>query len=248
MKHKKFRNGLFVFLIIVLMVAIGGYTWVNQTYAPTEELFSLVSENSYEKVGDFYVFNPQDSEIETGIVLYPGALVEPLSYAYYAQELAKEGYLVAIAEVPLNLSIISNEIGEQFISQHEEIDSWYVAGHSMGGVSATTYAANHLEKIDGVILLGSYPASSTDLSDTNLDVLSLYAEYDGLSTEEKIFSKEGNLPSTTTYVKILGGNHAQFGMYGEQSGDGLATISVIEQQNQIINQTVQFLNQSKEKR
>ena len=242
MKHKGIRYGIIAFLSIVFLILIGGYTWVNQTYAPTDELFTLVSDNQYDRNGDFYIFESKIESKDVGIVLYPGALVEPLSYAYYANELSKQGYLVAIADVRLNLSITDNEKANQFISEHEDIKSWYVAGHSMGGVSATTYALNHLDMIDGVILLGSYPAASTDLSNTNLRVLSLYAEYDGLSTEEKIFAKASNLPADTVYVKIPGGNHAQFGMYGEQSGDLEATISVLEQQNEIIKATLDFLN------
>ena len=242
MKHKAIRYGIIGFFSILFMILIGGYTWVNQTYAPTDELFTLVSDNQYERNGEFYVFEPKTGSKDVGIVLYPGALVEPLSYAYYANELSKQGYLVAVADVRLNLSITDNEKASQFISDHEEIKSWYVAGHSMGGVSATMYALNHLDTIDGVILLGSYPAASTDLSQTNLKVLSLYAEYDGLSTEEKIFDKASNLPTDTVYVKILGGNHAQFGMYGEQSGDLQATIPVLEQQNEIIKATLDFLN------
>ena len=39
---------------------------------------------------------------------------------------------------------------------------------------------------------------------------------------------------------ITGGNHAQFGNYGCQSGDGQSTISSQQQQNQ----TVQFILQS----
>ena len=112
-----------------------------------------------------------------------------------------------------------------------------------GGVSATTYASNHLDQVDGVILLGSYPASSTDLSTTDLNVLSLYAEFDGLSTQEKVFNKADNLPEDTVYTEILGGNHAQFGIYGEQSGDLEATISVIEQQNQMVTDTLNFLGE-----
>ena len=225
------------------MIIIGGVTWVNQTYKPTEELVELVSEDQYYKIDDFYVFEPKTESNKVGIVLYPGALVEPLSYAYYANELSKQGYLVAIAEVNLNLSIVDNEKASQFINQHAEINSWYIGGHSMGGVSATTYASNHLDKIDGVILLGSYPASSTDLSTTDLKVLSLYAEFDGLSTEEKIFNKAENLPGNTIYTKISGGNHAQFGIYGDQSGDLEATISVIDQQNQMVEYTLVFLNE-----
>ena len=78
-----------------------------------------------------------------------------------------------------------------------------------------------------------------------MNVLSLYAEFDGLSTEEKIFDKAENLPSNTSYIEIIGGNHAQFGMYGEQSGDLEATISVLEQQNKMIEATLEFLNNNK---
>lgn len=243
MKKKGIKYTLFGFLAILLVLLIGGFTWLNQTYKPTDQLFELVSDDEYKKVDDFYVFEPKNEANGVGIVLYPGALVEPLSYGYYANELSKQGYLVAIPEVNLNLSISDNEKAGQFIEKHPEIDSWYVGGHSMGGVSATTYASNHLDQVDGVILLGSYPASSTDLSTTDLNVLSLYAEFDGLSTQEKVFNKADNLPEDTVYTEILGGNHAQFGIYGEQSGDLEATISVIEQQNQMVTDTLNFLGE-----
>ena len=245
MRKRGIKYTLIGCLSVVFILLIGAITWLNQSYKPTEELLRLVPEDQYNKVGDFYVFDPKIDFNKVGVILYPGALVEPLSYAYYANELSKQGYLVAIPEVNLNLSIIDNEKASQFTKEYEEIKSWYIAGHSMGGVSATTYASNHLNEIDGVILLGSYPSSSTDLSDTALNVLSLYAEFDGLSTEEKIFDKAENLPSNTDYIEIIGGNHAQFGMYGEQSGDLEATISVIEQQNKMIEATLEFLKNNK---
>ena len=39
-------------------------------------------------------------------------------------------------------------------------------------------------------------------------------------------------PDDTTIVVLEGGNHAQFGNYGIQSGDGVASISRQEQQKQ----------------
>lgn len=240
-KHKGLKY-VIISVLVFLLITIGGvFAWVNNTYKPSEELLTLVSQDDYQKIGDFYVFNAKVESNGTGIVLYPGALVEPLSYAYYANELSKQGYLVAIAEVTFNLSIMDNEKASEFISEHEEIESWYVAGHSMGGVSATMYANNHKDIVDGVILLASYPSSSTDLSETDLSVLSIYAQNDGLSTVDKIQDKSNNLPSETTYVEIIGGNHAQFGMYGNQSGDGEATVSVIDQQNQMVSKTLYFL-------
>ena len=245
MKNKKIRYLLISVLSITLIILLGVGVWLSQTYKPTNQLLALVSEDQYDKIDDFYVFNPKIESNHVGIVLYPGALVEPLSYGYYANELSKQGYLVAIADVSLNLSIMDNEKADEFIEQHKDVTSWYIGGHSMGGVSATMYASNHLDQIDGVILLGSYPSSSTDLSQTDLNVLSLYAEFDGLSTEEEVFSQVNNLPSDTSYVEISGGNHAQFGMYGEQSGDLEATISVLEQQNEMVNETLEFLNHTK---
>ena len=43
------------------------------------------------------------------------------------------------------------------------------------------------------------------------------------------------------WVEIDGSNHAQFGWYGEQPGDGKATISHLEQQEQIVAATAELL-------
>ncbi|WEZ10116.1 alpha/beta hydrolase [Priestia flexa] len=47
----------------------------------------------------------------------------------------------------------------------------------------------------------------------------------------------------TKIVKLKGANNAQFGLYGEQIGDNKATISPEEQQKQMVQQTVQWLNE-----
>jgi hypothetical protein len=45
------------------------------------------------------------------------------------------------------------------------------------------------------------------------------------------------------FIVMDGGNHAQFGDYGSQPGDNAATISRVEQQTQIVNATVKFLEE-----
>lgn len=226
----------FISSIIVLIVfsIVGVLVWTSNTYKPSSEVFDLVEESDYTKEDDFYVFEPKAESNGKGIVIYPGALVEPLSYGYIANELSKKGYLVAIPEVNLNLSITENNKAEEFILKNEEIEEWYVGGHSMGGVSATYYAEKNQDIVDGVILLGSYPSESTDLSDNNQKVLSIYAENDGLTSMEDIEESKKNLPKDTVFAEIAGGNHAQFGLYGEQKGDNKAEISPKEQQDEII--------------
>ena len=44
-----------------------------------------------------------------------------------------------------------------------------------------------------------------------------------------------------TELIIKGGNHAQFGYYGNQSGDGIAKISADNQQKQSENEIIEFI-------
>ena len=84
-------------------------------------------------------------------------------------------------------------------------------------------AANAKPGVAGLVLFGSYCAN--DLSHTELAVLSIGGERDGLSTPAKIEAAKDLLPSSATFVEIPGSNHARFGDYGVQPGDGIATIS-----------------------
>ena len=243
MKKKKILKYCILTIVLLLVFSVSGILiWTNNTYKPTLELLDLVSESDYTKEGDFYVFNPKSESNGKGIVIYPGALVEPLSYGYIANELSKEGYLVAIPEVNLNLSITENNKADEFIENNKDIREWYVAGHSMGGVSASYYAEDNQDIVNGLILLGSYPAKSTDLSDNNQKALSIYAENDGLTTLNNVEESKKNLPQDAIFLEIKGGNHAQFGMYGEQKGDNKAEISSKEQQDEIIDLILDNIN------
>lgn len=228
-------------LVLFIIFTMGILFWTSNTYQPTNELLSEVKSEDYINEGDFLVFNPKGEDKKTALVLYPGALVEPLAYGYYANELSKEGYTVAIPEVALNLSITENDKAEEFIINHSEIENWYVGGHSMGGVSAAMFAEERRDIVKGLILLGSYPSESTNLSNNNIRVLSLYAEHDGLTSLEEIDESKDNLPTEAVFAEIKGGNHAQFGMYGEQKNDNKADITNIEQQKIMAQMTLSFL-------
>ena len=94
---------------------------------------------------------------------------------------------------------------------------------------AATYASKYPEKLNGLVLLAAY--STADLTDSGLDVLSIYGSEDGVLNMEKYESNRGNLPKNTAEVMIPGGNHAGFGSYGAQDGDGEAGLSAFEQIN-----------------
>jgi cell division inhibitor SulA len=51
------------------------------------------------------------------------------------------------------------------------------------------------------------------------------------------------LPETAVKALILGGNHAQFGWYGNQEGDNQASISREAQQEQAVKACLDLLKQ-----
>ena len=53
------------------------------------------------------------------------------------------------------------------------------------------------------------------------------------------------MPENTSWVKIDGGNHSQFGWYGDQPGDNPASISREIQQQIIIESTKDLLTRIK---
>jgi dienelactone hydrolase len=74
-------------------------------------------------------------------------------------------------------------------------------------------------------------------------VQSISGSEDGLSTPDDIQASKDSLPADTDYVEIQGGTHAFFGDYGEQRGDGQATVSREQAQAQIQQAMLDFLGQ-----
>nr|WP_239583482.1 alpha/beta hydrolase [Metabacillus iocasae] len=216
--------------------------WSRFDYTPSYELSRLVDEKNVTQKDTYYVIQPVNQQVKAGYILYPGAKVQPLAYAYYAQQLAKNGYVVAVVNFPFNMAFLSGNRADDVITDFPEVKKWFIGGHSLGGVMAANYAYKNQDNLTGVVFLASYPMNKNDFSSTNMPVLSLYGERDGLTTTSKIEETKKLLPSSTTFVEIEGGNHAQFGLYGEQRGDKKATISAEEQQDRLVRETIKWLN------
>lgn len=239
---KLFMRGLLVIAVVIVIAAIVFYSWAMATYGSSEELQQLVQLDEVVSVDDALVFEPDEAARNgIGVVLYPGAKVEGAAYSYYAQQLMNEGVTVIIPAMRLNFALFSPNVAANYVEQFAHVDRWVVGGHSLGGVAAAMYAAEH--EVDGLLLLASYPSDGTDLREVTFPVLSLCAEYDGLTTRDDIEASNERLPKHAMFVEIEGGNHAQFGMYGAQKGDGVATISAVAQQEAIVAYTLEWLAQ-----
>ena len=232
MKQKKsWKFKLFVGLaIFLLVIAVGFFVFASSYYKAqsyAEENLQSDSDVTVENEKEL-VFNPTSNKKNIGFIFYQGAKVEAEAYAPMAKQLAKQGYTVIIPHLPLKMAIFSPDRADKVIRIHPEIDTWVIGGHSLGGVTASDYASRH-DKISALVLLASYPGSHTDLSEAPVDVLSIWASHDEVADEKAIKTAKSSMPSDAKFVEIEGGNHAGFGDYGEQKGDGKASISNEEQ-------------------
>lgn len=187
-------------------------------------------------------FAPSNTIPTVGFIFYPGGKVDESAYAPTLHKIAAEGFLVVDVPMPFDLAVFGTQRTEAVIAAHAEIKTWVIGGHSLGGVMAAEYAQDHPDQISGLALWASYPAENTSLAESELAVISIFGTLDGLSTPAKIQTSIELLPEGTVWVPIEGGNHAQFGDYGDQSRDLAATISAVEQQSQIVNAMVEFLS------
>lgn len=93
---------------------------------------------------------------------------------------------------------------------------------------AANYALKNSEKIEGLILLASY--STDDISSKGIKVMSIYGSKDEVLNKESYEKNKKNLPADFKEIILDGGNHAGFGCYGPQKGDGEAAIASEQQQ------------------
>jgi dienelactone hydrolase len=188
---------------------------------------------------DRYVtFKPIISEPTVAFVFYPGGRVDYRAYAVPLRKIAEQGFFVILLPVRLNLAFFDVNAADRAIADFPQIKHWVVGGHSLGGVAAALYASKHAN-LDGIVFWASYPADDS-LKNTKLKVLSIYGTQD-MGGMEQFDKSRGMLPADTQFVVIDGGNHGQFGDYGFQPGDKQATITRVDQQAEVVDATVQFL-------
>lgn len=237
-----FKTG---FIIAVLM-ALAGCSSLPEVPLQSEQF-----QNVYSETPDEIVLQSGTVTPTIGFVFYPGGLVDPHAYLKWQDELVTlyPQLKIITVKMPGNLAVLGINKGVSVVKATPSITQWITGGHSLGGTMAAELVKNHPDMFSALVFIASYPADDV-LKTWKGAVLSVHAGNDGLSTVQKIETNEANLPAAvimtsetdfqlplqqkTHYYEIEGGNHAQFGNYGVQSGDLVATISADEQQQQLI--------------
>lgn len=179
------------------------------------------------------VIRPTEGATGAGLVFIPGAKVDPYAYLYKLSGIVEQsGATVVITKPTLNLAFFDTRPLSVFEADAPEVTRWWVGGHSLGGVRACQLAGT--DGTVGLVLFGSYCAN--DLSTSGLAVLSISGSADGLSTPAKIEAAKHLLPAGTDFVEIEGLNHAGFGDYGFQPGDGVSSLTDAQERSAITDQ------------
>jgi len=231
---KKMKRRYIVLLTVVSIVigaVLGFLSWTAFYYHADATAVSFAqSDSTLINEGSLTILPEEDSS--TAVIFYPGAKVEAIAYLPILEQIREEAHVTCIlVHMPLNLAFFNVNAADQIIEDFPDIKAWYLAGHSLGGAMASSYAAKHQDKLQGLILMGAYiygdyPAEKA---------LTIYGS---LNTQV-----EAKINYTENVVRIEGGNHAQFGNYGKQKGDADAVISAAQQQKEAVEAVVEFMKQ-----
>ncbi len=220
-------------LLLVIMILLLGSCRSYRSNSSSEELSGLLARAVIED-GSYYLLPEGVDAAERALIFYPGGLVRPEAYLPLLAEITDTADIpTVLIPMPLDLAVLAPRRALKVLDTPPQfltgVTQWYVGGHSLGGAMATELIGDEAERFAGLFLLASYPADSNDLTGLPLPVISISAEYDTVASGEEIEASRQRLPEDTLYAVIPGGNHAGFGDYGPQSGDGVATITAEKQ-------------------
>ena len=240
MKMRK-KSFLLICLALLALLIGGSMLYVTHYYHADEAARqALLSDDLVSVSQTAYGWFFDGPSRESALVFYPGAKVEAQAYAPLLHELAAEGMDVCLVSMPLRFAFLDMDRAARVMEEYE-YDRWYVGGHSLGGACASSFAARHGERLSGLILLGAYPTGEVD---EDLAELFIYGTEDGILNREKYEQGKAFWNSKAEEWVIPGGNHAQFGSYGPQKGDGAARISPEEQIRETVCAVIAVLKES----
>ena len=246
-RRAKVRILLAVPLLVLSLTAVALLAYSRPLPAGPEAAAALRTENGVRIVDriSWYELVPSVEDARgtlvrptTGLVFLPGARVDPRAYAPELRRVAQAGYLVVVLKEPFGFSIADRNHAQTVIENHPEVRHWAIGGHSLGGTVAASYADGD-RRVEGLLLLASYPAARIERTD--LRATSVSGDQDALVTPADVEKSKANLPADTTFVVIPGASHASFGSYGRQPGDGRATADPAVVEDQVVAAAVDLL-------
>lgn len=218
-------------LMLAVILASAFFIYVSDYYRADKSALAILERDSTIQAGEAITILIPDQASDTALIFYPGAKVEHTAYLPILEKLRVNGIASVLIKMPFNMAIFAPNAADRAFDVLPDVKNWFIGGHSMGGAMASSYAAGHGDRIKGLVLLGAYIYG--DVSPK--DALTVYGTLNS--------DLEKHIDYSENVIIIQGGNHAQFGNYGEQKGDPAATISREEQQNITVQAITEFIRE-----
>ncbi len=158
-----------------------------------------------QKIDGGYLFDGPGED--TALIFYPGAKVETLAYAPFLTSLAESGVDCFLADMPFRMAMFGSNRADRFLEKYS-YEHWAAAGHSMGGLVISGYAAEHADQIEHVILLAAYPGG---MIPDSITFCSIYGTEDGCLNREAYEKARTYWPADALEMIIEGGHMVLFG-------------------------------------
>jgi hypothetical protein len=240
MKHikKPIYRILLAALGLIIILAAGMLLYFSVYYHATDAAEAALGGSAgvtVTAVDEGYLFD--GSGDDAALIFYPGAKVEADAYAPLMLKIAEQGTDCFLCSMPLNFALFDKDRACRMADKYD-YDRWFLAGHSLGGAAAAMLAESRAQHWDGLVLLAAYPTA-----ELQEPTLSVYGSEDKVLNIDKYEEAESlnYWSDETTEIVIQGGNHAQFGDYGIQKGDGEASIPAEQQQNETAEAITAFI-------
>ena len=240
-EYSKIKNIQFVlygFFLGTILYFTGASVYFGTYYRSTEKATMSMKADEIVKVKEIeqgYLFDGPGND--NALIFYPGARVEASAYAHILHELAEKGTDCFLVKMPLNMAVLDKNKAQSIITEYEYKD-YYMCGHSLGGAMAAVFTNEHKDEIKGLVLLAAY---STRKIDDSILMLSITGDKDQVLKWDNYKKYKENWSKSGSEFIIKGGNHAGFGDYGKQSGDGEPDIDNSTQQQQTVEAIEEFL-------
>lgn len=220
MKHRK--RVLWAILLSAAVLALAFGVYVSDCYRATDAALACLDEAGGPKVRSVnQTLCVETPGATTALAFYPGGKVQAEAYMPLLRRIARDGTDCYLVKMPFNLAVFGVNRIEGVMAAHPH-DRWLLAGHSLGGAMAARWAAAHPGRLDGLVLLAAYPDRPLP---EDLPVLVLYGSEDGVLNRSNLEKSASLLPPDAVVRQLPGGNHANFGSYGAQRGDGIASVT-----------------------
>ena len=200
------------------------------------------------ELDDGILFRPAAPRVGPLVVVLPGGAVDPTAYVPVARAVAEAGWMVALVRLPWRMAFTDaakEQVWERVVAARDASGvpgPIVLGGHSRGAALSARFAGEHAADLAGLFLIGTTHPKVENLSSLTMPVLKVSGTRDCVADENNSLANRSLLPAGTTWVSIVGANHAQFAYYGAQLGDCWATITRDAQQEELLRVVLRWLD------